>query len=103
MLLNMLTYKCALAGIQVVTRNEAYTSKCSFLDNEEIKKHREYKGKRIQRGLFRSSEGVLINADVNGAYNILKLYFLDQAAWTAELHRNCVEVCSAPVVFTINR
>jgi len=99
----MLIYKCALAGIQVIIRNEAYTSKCSFIDDEDIRKHKEYKGRRIQRGLFKSAEGVLINADVNGAYNILKLYFLDKAAWTAELHRDCVEVCSAPVVFTINR
>ncbi len=50
---------------------EEYTSKCSFLDNEFPKERKRYKGKRIHRGLFRSAQGHLINADVNAAYNIL--------------------------------
>jgi len=103
MLLNMLTYKCALAGIRVVDRGEAYTSKCSFLDDEDIQKHSEYRGNRVKRGLFKSANGTNINADVNGGYNILKLFYQEQEAWTAELHRDCVEVCSAPSVFTVNR
>lgn len=70
--ISILSYKCLLQGINVKTNEESYTSKCSFLDNEDIKKHKEYKGKRIKRGLFKSSKGILINADVNGAYNILK-------------------------------
>ena len=68
----MLTYKCEKHGINFITHEESYTSKCSFLDNEEITKHETYKGKRIKRGLFKTSTGVLINADVNGSYNILK-------------------------------
>lgn len=36
--INQLIYKCQLAGIKVVTVNEAYTSKCSFWDFEAIKK-----------------------------------------------------------------
>lgn len=71
-LLNILTYKCELLGIMVHITEESYTSKCSFLDNEEICKHNEYKGKRIKRGLYKSSDGRLINADINGALNILK-------------------------------
>ena len=71
-LLNMLIYKCELLGITVHITEESYTSKCSFLDNEEICKHEGYKGKRIKRGLYKSSDGRLINADVNGALNILK-------------------------------
>lgn len=47
-------------------------SKCSFLDLEPIKKSSEYKGKRIRRGLFKSSDGTIINADLNGAYNIMR-------------------------------
>ena len=47
-------------------------SKCSFLDGESIEKHTEYIGKRIKRGLFRASDGRLINADINGSYNIMK-------------------------------
>lgn len=70
--IEMISYKCSLKGIRVVTREESYTSKCSFLDNEPIKKHEEYKGRRIKRGLFKTSEGLLINADLNGALNILR-------------------------------
>ena len=51
---------------------QKYTSKCSFLDDEDICKHEEYVGKRIKRGLYKASDGRLINADVNGALNILK-------------------------------
>ena len=102
MLLNMLKYKCALAGIHVVEKGEAYTSKCSFIDDEAIQKHEDYQGKRVKRGLYRSSNGTLINADINGGYNILKLFYQEQEAWTAELHRDCIEVCSTPSVFTVN-
>ena len=51
---------------------EAYTSKCDALSFEEIKKHENYLGKRIKRGLFQSSIGRRINADVNGSLNILR-------------------------------
>ena len=71
MLISMLEYKCKLAGINVVIVNEAYTSKCSFLDEETIQKHDTYKGKRIKRGLFISSKGIKINADINGSLNIM--------------------------------
>lgn len=70
--INMIKYKCEIEGIKVITINESYTSKCSFLDLEDIKKQEIYKGKRIKRGLFKSSNGTLINADVNGSYNILR-------------------------------
>jgi IS605 OrfB family transposase len=64
--------KCYSLGINFQLVNEAYTSKCSFVDNESIKKHDEYIGKRIKRGLFRTENGTLINADINGAANILR-------------------------------
>ena len=70
--IDMLTYKAKLVGIQVNVTEESYTSKCSFLDNEPICKHEHYGGKRIKRGLFRSQFGKLINADVNGSYNIIR-------------------------------
>ncbi len=66
----MLTYKAELVGIRVIVREEAHTSKVSFLDDEPVQHHAHYAGKRISRGLFRASDGRLINADVNGAYNI---------------------------------
>ena len=90
-LLNMLTYKCELLGITVHISEESYTSKCSFLDNEEICKHEEYKGKRIKRGLYKSSDGRLINADINGALNILKKVI-------GEYEYDPILVCSMPLV-----
>ncbi len=69
--LQMLEYKAEDAGIRVVFTREDYTSKCSFLDQEPVKKHHIYKGKRIHRGLFRSFNGTLVNSDVNGGYNII--------------------------------
>lgn len=51
---------------------ESYTSKCDALALEPISKHDSYLGKRIKRGLFQSSVGKLINADVNGALNIMR-------------------------------
>jgi len=51
---------------------ESYTSKCSSIDLEDVKKHDIYKGSRIKRGLFKSKEGKIINADVNGSLNILR-------------------------------
>ena len=73
MLIQMLDYKCKLTGINMVIVNEAYTSKCSFIDNETICKHETYKGKRISRGMFRTANGLYINADINGSFNIMRL------------------------------
>jgi putative transposase len=73
--IDQLIYKAEDAGLTVITTEESYTSKCSFLDNEEMKKQEVYKGKRVKRGLFKSSDGILINADVNGAYNIIRKVF----------------------------
>jgi IS605 OrfB family transposase len=70
--IDMLTYKAQLVGIRVVVAEESYTSKCSFLDLEDICKHEVYAGKRIKRGLFRAANGRTIQADVNGSYNILR-------------------------------
>ena len=72
MLRDMISYKCKLEGIKVIITEESYTSKCSFIDNEEIKKKEVYDGKRIKRGLYKSKDGKLINADINGSYNIMR-------------------------------
>ena len=72
LLINMLRYKIKEKGGVLIELNEAYTSKCSFLDNEEVCKHESYKGKRVKRGLFLSGEGKALNADINGSLNILK-------------------------------
>ena len=68
-----------------------YTSKCSFLDDEDICKHEEYVGKRIKRGLYKASDGRLINADVNGALNILKKVI-------GKFEYDSIKVCSTPLV-----
>ena len=71
-LVSQIQYKSKLVGIEVILERESYTSKCSFLDNESIQKQNNYAGKRINRGLFRSKKGIIINADVNAGYNIIK-------------------------------
>jgi putative transposase len=53
-------------------QEEDYTSKCPFLDNESIEHQDEYMGKRIKKGIFRSKNGILIHADLNAVYNIIR-------------------------------
>jgi putative transposase len=71
-LIEMIQYKAEMVGINIILNEESYTSKCSFLDLESIYKHDVYLGERVKRGLFKSSKGVLINADVNASYNIMR-------------------------------
>jgi putative transposase len=75
-----LSYKLGSHGIELVVTNESYTSKASFIDgdkmpkryNPKAKQKRTFSGQRVKRGLYKSSNGTLINADANGAYNILR-------------------------------
>jgi transposase len=60
---------------QIIEVNEYYTSKCDALALEDIKKQEIYQGNREKRGLFSSSVGKLINADINGSINIMRKYF----------------------------
>lgn len=85
-LISMIEYKSALVGIRVILTEESYTSKCSALDRETVEKHETYAGRRIKRGLFKSSNGTLINADVNGAINIMRKVVPD-----AEIFKNGIE------------
>lgn len=79
-LISMIIYKAKLAGIEVIMTEESYTSQTSFLDGEapikvngdKFRKTNSLKPRRIKRGLFHSDNGHLINADVNGAFQILK-------------------------------
>ncbi|XWK87272.1 MAG: transposase [Phormidium sp.] len=75
----MLKYKAQLLGIQVIVREESYTSKASFLDLDVIPTYHRggnnnyrFSGRRISRGMYRSSTGKKLNADVNGSYNIMR-------------------------------
>jgi len=74
-LIHQITYKAEEQGIRVILQVESHTSKCSFLDQEPIEHHKTYLGRRKSRGLFQSAEGIKINADVNGAYNIIRKAF----------------------------
>lgn len=84
-MINLIKYKANLAGISVIATNEAYTSQTSFLDKEKPcwnngNKSRKKQGlspinRRVHRGLFKSNQGILINADVNGACQIIKKVF----------------------------
>ncbi len=75
--LDKLAYKCELAGIDLILTEENYTSKCDHLANESMQHHEQYLGKRVKRGLFKSSTGKFLNADVNGAIGILRKVFPD--------------------------
>ena len=70
--IQMLAYKCENNGIRFIEHEEGYTSGTSFVDNEEPVKENYDKSRRIHRGLFIGNNGIQINADVNGAYQIMK-------------------------------
>ena len=79
MLKTMIELKSNEYGITVVRQEESYTSKASFIDldfipvysKEDPSKYR-FSGRRIHRGLYKSADGTLLNADINGAANILR-------------------------------
>ncbi len=75
--IDKIKYKAELFCINVEVTEESYTSKCDALALEPIKKHETYLGKRKKRGLFQSSIGKILNADVNGAINIGRKVFGD--------------------------
>ena len=74
-LIEMIAYKCELVGILVIIKEESYTSKCSFIDFEEMKHHENYMGYRKHRGLFITKDRLKINADCNGSGNIIRKEF----------------------------
>ena len=73
-LINQIKYKAKLSGIKVILINESYTSGCSCIDDYEVSKKCYNKKRRKKRGNFVTNNGLNINADVNGAYNILRKY-----------------------------
>lgn len=83
----MIKYKAELLGITYIEQEESYTSKSSFLDTDHIpvfnkksNKDHIFSGKRIKRGLYKSKENIIIHADVNGSYNIIRKAFPDAFA-----------------------
>ena len=74
-----LEYLCEFYGIKYVDQEESYTSKASFFDMNIIPEYKEkdnieysFSGKRVRRGMYKTLKGYILNADVNGALNILK-------------------------------
>ena len=82
--------RCDEHGLRYAENEESYTSKCSYLDGEEVCKHGAYKGRRVKRGLFRTSTGQTINADVNGALNIYRKVTEDYSAPTESQTKGCL-------------
>jgi len=74
-LIEMIEYKSEEYGIAVVRTEESYTSGTGVIDGEAPIKQNYNKSRRVFRGLFKTESGVKINADVNGAYQILKKVF----------------------------
>ena len=72
-LIDMIRYKAALKGIEVKVVEEGYTSGTSYLDGEFPEAASYDRKRRIKRGLFKSNSGTCINADVNAAYQMMKL------------------------------
>lgn len=70
--ISMLRYKSERQGLRFVEVNESHTSKCSSFDLEPVEHHDPYVGKRVKRGLFKTKDGILLNADINGSYNIMR-------------------------------
>ena len=80
-LIQMLSYKCKLLGINCIIQEESYTSKASFIDNDSIPVYKQndktnytFSGQRINRGLYCTISGIRINADINASLNILRKY-----------------------------
>ena len=74
-LIQMIEYKAKEYGIAVILTEESYTSGTSFLDGEAPTEDNYNKSRRIHRGLFKSNDGKLINADINGAFQIMRKVF----------------------------
>lgn len=74
-----LQYQCERNNIKFVEQEESYTSKADFLANDTIpifkvgdKTKYKFSGNRISRGMYKSSTGIILNADINGALNIMR-------------------------------
>lgn len=97
MLLQQLKYKCENFGIKYIETEESYTSGTSFLDEEEPVKQNYNKSRRVQRGLFKSNSGLIINSDVNGSYQIMKKVFPNA------VDRYEIEAVLTPTVISVTK
>ena len=76
--INIIKYKLQDNGIKYIEQEESYTSKASFIDNDniptfnEVNEKHTFSGKRITRNLYQTKNNQIIDADLNGALNIMK-------------------------------
>jgi len=97
---------CDLHGIRFVETEEAYTSKASYLDGDSLPKYGEKpivwkaSGNRIRRGLYKSKDGSVINADLNGAANILRKVAGNLSLDLKLLGRRCLTIESKTLGIT---
>ena len=97
--LDILTYKCQLAGISIIEIEESYSSKASFYDLDPLpkvnaKKIPKFSGKRLKRGVYQTKNNLLVNADINGSLNILRKSKL----WHSSMGQDCVAHSLEPVL-----
>ena len=107
----ILTYLCEENGIEVHEQEESYTSKASFLDKDFIPTFKEgeknkkytFSGSRIYRGLYKTKNKKIINADVNGSLNILRKFINKNVTmkFQDEIWKDLAEVCSTPKKVTV--
>ena len=78
-LISKLEHKCSNFGIIFLIQEESYTSKASFLDEDDIPTYVKgnntkysFSGNRVKRGLYKTKDCIILNADVNGALNIIR-------------------------------
>lgn len=78
LLRSLITYKAEAAGITVIEQEESYTSKADITAMDYTPTYgvddykADFSGKRICRGLYRCANGLIVNADCNGAANIMR-------------------------------
>lgn len=100
---------CEEYGIEFIQTEEAYTSKASFLDNDtlfkfgEKPKDNQFSGKRVKRGLYRASNGKLINADLNGAGNIARKVSEQLGRDCLDLIKTCRDALTHPKRYSLDR
>jgi putative transposase len=103
-LIQMIFNKGEEKGITVIENNESYTSKCDALNLESVGYHENYSGNRKKRGLFQSFKGVLLNADVNGAINIMRKALWKKPAILKKLEKSldCYRKICNPITIKIS-
>lgn len=100
---SQLRFLCEKYGIFYSEQEESYTSKSSFLDGDPLPVYTEdknytgiFSGRRIHRGLYCTADGLYINADSNGAANIIRKWFPDLSEDTNRYQGLCEAVRRSP-------